>query len=257
VSWRQRVVVVLLDVLDEGVVLEELLLVSGDPLELGVLELLIEPVPEAPMELVLPEEFRLALPLVEPGVVLLLELVSRFAVVEGTVVVVDELDAVDGVPSRFVQAPSETAATMARAAHVVFDAFIRKLLEGLFESRKGGVALGRHSRQPPGEPCRFAPLMCVGQTQRCRLLARTAEPRSHATSNRRIRSGECPCLFRYRFCWSASSRFQRRYHDCPRCRFPACPRLRVACRCWASSGTCCRRRHRLRDCLWKVSAANS
>jgi len=132
---------VLLDVLDEGVVLEELLLVSVDPLELGVLELLVESVPEAPMELVLPlvelgEVLLLPMALVLPGVVLLLELVS-LAVLEGTVVVVDELDAVDGVPSRFVQAPSEKAATMARAAHVVLDAFIRKLLEGLFESREG------------------------------------------------------------------------------------------------------------------------
>jgi len=154
---------VLLDVLDEGVVLDELPLVSVDPLELGVVELLVESVPEAPMELVLP--------LVEPGDVLLLELVS-LAVVEGTVVVVDELDAVDGVPSRFVQAPNEKAATMARAAHVVLDAFIRKLLEGLSKVGKGGVALGRHSRQPPGEPCRLSPLMCVGQTQRARLLCR-------------------------------------------------------------------------------------
>ncbi|MGZ5194798.1 MAG: hypothetical protein ACXWB8_05115 [Ramlibacter sp.] len=133
----------LLDVLGEGVVLEELVPVSADPP--------VEPEPEAPMELVL------------PGVVVLLELVS-FAVVDGDVVVDEELVEVAGTPSRFVQAPSEKAATMARAAHVVFDAFIRKLLEGLFESRKGAGALGRHSRQPPGEPCRFQPLMCVGQT---------------------------------------------------------------------------------------------
>ena len=125
--------------LDEGVVLDELLLVSVDPLELGVVELLSELEPEAPIELVLPlvepGEVLLPIALVLPGVVLLLELVS-LAVVEGTVVVVDELDAVDGVPSRFVQAPSEKAATMARAAHVVLDAFIRKLLEGLFDSRR-------------------------------------------------------------------------------------------------------------------------
>lgn len=127
--------------LDEGVVLDELLLVSVDPLELGVVELLSELEPEAPIELVLPlvepGEVLLPIALVLPGaVVLLLELVS-LAVVEGTVVVVDELDAVDGVPSRFVQAPSEKAATIARAAHVVLDAFIRKLLEGLCESREG------------------------------------------------------------------------------------------------------------------------
>jgi len=133
------VVVVLLDILDEGVVLDELLFVSVEPLELGVVELLSEPEPEAPIELVLPlvelGEVLLPIALVLLGLVLLLELVS-LAVVEGTVVVVDELDAVDGVPSRFVQAPSEKAATMARAAHVVLDAFIRKLLEGLFVSRR-------------------------------------------------------------------------------------------------------------------------
>jgi hypothetical protein len=149
VSCGQRVVVVLLDVLDEGVVLLELLV--SLLLELGVLELLMEPVPEAPIELVLPvvpEVPRLALPLVEPGdvlllpmalvlpgVVVLLELVSRFAVVEG--VVVDELEEVAGAPSRFVQAPSEKAATIARAAHVVLDAFIRKLLEGVVRKPKG------------------------------------------------------------------------------------------------------------------------
>jgi hypothetical protein len=55
------------------------------------------------------------------------------------VVVLDELeDDVVGVgaSSRLVQAPSETAATSASAAHDVRDAFIRKLLK-LFESTKG------------------------------------------------------------------------------------------------------------------------
>jgi hypothetical protein len=139
-------VVVLLDVLEDGVVLEELL-VSLDPeLELGVLELLMEPVPDAPIELVLPllelgDVLLLLLPiaLVLPGVVLLLELVSRLAVVDGDVVV-EELEDVEGaVPSRFVQAPSEKAATMARAAHVVLDAFIRKLLEGVVRKSQRAV----------------------------------------------------------------------------------------------------------------------
>jgi hypothetical protein len=142
------VVVVLLDVLEDGVVPdEELLLVSVELLlEPGVLELLMEPVPEAPIELVLPLELGdvllvllLPIALVLPGVVLLLELVSRFAVVEGDVVV-DELEDVEGaVPSRFVQAPSEKAATMARAAHVVLDAFIRKLLEGVVRKSQRAV----------------------------------------------------------------------------------------------------------------------
>jgi hypothetical protein len=139
-------VVVLLDVLEDGVVLEELL-VSLDPeVELGVLELLMEPVPDAPIELVLPllelgDVLLLLLPiaLVLPGVVLLLELVSRLAVVDGDVVV-EELEDVDGaVPSRFVQAPSEKAATTARAAHVVLDAFIRKLLEGVVRKSQRAV----------------------------------------------------------------------------------------------------------------------
>ena len=73
-----------------------------------VLLLLESVLPEAPIELVPP---------IEP------------VLLEGLVVLVDELVEVDGtVPSRFVQAPREKAATMARAAHVVFDAFIGKLL---------------------------------------------------------------------------------------------------------------------------------
>jgi hypothetical protein len=148
VSCDQRVVVVLLDVLGEGVVLLELLLVSPELLELGVLELEDEPVPAAPIELVLPvvpELPRLALPLVELGDVLLLPMalvlpgVLELPVVEEGDVVEDELvePVVVPVSVRFVQAPSEKAATMARAAHVVLDAFIRKLLEGVVRKPKG------------------------------------------------------------------------------------------------------------------------
>jgi hypothetical protein len=140
------VVVVLLEVLDEGVVLDVLLLVSPEPLlELGVLELLVEPVPDAPIELVLPEEPML--PLEELGDVLLLPMalvlpgVEELPVVDDGEVVDEELvePVVLPVSVRFVQAPSEKAATMARAAHVVLDAFIRKLLEGVVRKSQRAV----------------------------------------------------------------------------------------------------------------------
>ena len=88
-------------------------------MELPLLPLPVEPGP--PMELVLP------IPLL-PGVLLLPE-VDVSLLRAG--VVVDELDDDDvgvGASSRLVQAPSETAATSASAAHEVRDAFIRKLL---------------------------------------------------------------------------------------------------------------------------------
>jgi hypothetical protein len=103
--------------------------------ESALLELVEPDVPEAPIELVLPGveppvlppialELLPGVPLL-PGVdVLLLELVVSE---EGAgVTVVDELVEVDGagVSVRFVQAPSETAATSARAAHEVRFAFI-------------------------------------------------------------------------------------------------------------------------------------
>lgn len=96
-------------------------------------EPVVEPEPGAPIELVLP-----GVP-VEPLVPAVLPLpVVAPPDVDGVVVtlrsvVVDVLDEVVGVAvsSRLVQAPRETAATSARAAHEVRDAFIGKLLEGM------------------------------------------------------------------------------------------------------------------------------
>jgi hypothetical protein len=95
--------------------------------------LVVEPEVEpagAPMELVLP-----GVPVVPavPLVPAVLPGVGGVVVALRSVVVLDVLDDVVGVPvsSRLVQAPRETAATSARAAHEVRDAFIRKLLEGM------------------------------------------------------------------------------------------------------------------------------
>jgi hypothetical protein len=96
---------------------------------------LVEPeVPEAPIELVLPGVDPPVLPPIAlellPGVPLLpgVELLELVVLEDGGGVVVDdELVEVDGTPDvsvRFVQAPSETAATSARAAHEVRVAFI-------------------------------------------------------------------------------------------------------------------------------------
>jgi hypothetical protein len=96
-------------------------------------ELGVEPGP--PMELVLPG-VGVLLPLVEdvsalvlPGVLVLPEGV---AVVLGVVV---DVVGVVALSSRLVQAPRETAATSASAAHEVRDAFIGKLLEGLLDTQ--------------------------------------------------------------------------------------------------------------------------
>lgn len=97
--------------------------------------LLVELVtPGAPIELVLPVVP--VEPLVPPVPAVLevsLPVAGGVGVVVAlrSVVVLDVLDDVDGVAvsSRLVQAPRETAATNARAAHEVRDAFIRKLLE--------------------------------------------------------------------------------------------------------------------------------
>ncbi|MDP3823004.1 MAG: hypothetical protein Q8R33_16145 [Burkholderiales bacterium] len=103
----------------------------------------VEPEPGAPMELVLP-----GVP-VEPVVPAVLEVSLPAAGGAGvvvtlfSVVVLDVLDDVVGVAvsSRLVQAPRETAATSAKAAHEVRDALIRKLLEGLLSGRwKGRLA---------------------------------------------------------------------------------------------------------------------
>ena len=80
--------------------------------------------------------------LVVPGVVVPMPLLLDVEVSPlGAGVVVDELDDDDvvgvGASSRLVQAPSETAAISARAAHEVRDAFIGKLL--MFESIKGSI----------------------------------------------------------------------------------------------------------------------
>ena len=140
------------------------------PVELPLLE------PGPPMvELVLPD---VSLLLVEPGVVLpplgppmallpvpllpgvvvlLLEVDVSGA---GLVTVVDELDDVVGVPSRLVQAPRETAAMSASAAHEVRDTFIRKLLEGC-----STVATG--SRDYPKGTLGTPRARIVGSGRRC------------------------------------------------------------------------------------------
>jgi hypothetical protein len=84
--------------------------------------------PGAPIELVLP-----GVPVVPAGG-------AGVVVTLFSVVVLDVLDEVVGVgvSSRLVQAPRDTAATSARAAHEVRDAFIRKLLEGLLSGRSKG-----------------------------------------------------------------------------------------------------------------------
>jgi hypothetical protein len=146
----------------------------------------VDPVPEAPIELVLPGvpvlPLVLAVPpmLAEPLVPLpLVPAVLELPVVappdvEGVVValrsvVLDVLDDVVGAPvsSRLVQAPRETAATSARAAHEVRDAFIRELLEGMLCGRsKGRLAPPYwHSRHPRRQACRPQPQIFVGQTQ--------------------------------------------------------------------------------------------
>jgi hypothetical protein len=94
-------------------------------------EPVVDPEPEAPIELVLPGVPVEPLALVSLPVVALPE-VDGVVVTLRSVVVLEVLDEVVGVAasSRLVQAPRETAATSARAAHEVRDAFIGKLLEG-------------------------------------------------------------------------------------------------------------------------------
>lgn len=123
---------------------------------------------EAPMELVLPVEPVVAgVPLV-PAVLDVSLLVGGGAGVVDTlfsVVVLVVLDVVGVVASRLVQAPRDTAATSARAAHEVRDAFIGNSLRGCcvgFER-----ALHRptaHSRHALPPVCRPQPQISVGQT---------------------------------------------------------------------------------------------
>jgi hypothetical protein len=115
----------------------------------------VEPAAGAPIELVPPDVAPddvplLAVPLsVVPLPVLpLMALVLPGAAVlpvAGVVVLLDELVDVAGTAasSRLVQAPRETAATRASAAHEVRDAFIRELLEDLL-NREGQLAPPRH-----------------------------------------------------------------------------------------------------------------
>jgi len=104
-----------------------------------------EVVPGAPMELVLPVE-PVVLPLLPVPAVLEVSLPAAggvgVVVTLFSVVVVEVLDEVVGVAvsSRLVQAPRDTAATSAIAAHEVRDAFIRKLLEVVVWTWKGRLA---------------------------------------------------------------------------------------------------------------------
>jgi len=100
----------------------ELEVEPGPPIELVVPGVAL-PLPVVDEELTLEEVSVLEVPAVLPGA----------AVLAGGVTVVDELDDVVGVAasSCLVQAPRETAATSASAAHEVRDAFIGKLLQGL------------------------------------------------------------------------------------------------------------------------------
>jgi hypothetical protein len=172
----------------------------------------LDPVPEAPIELVLPgvpvPPLVLAVPpmLAEPLVLPVVPAVSELPVdalpdVDGVVValrsvVLDVLDDVVGVAvsSRLVQAPRETAATSARAAHEVRDAFIGELLEGMLCGRwRGRLAPPySHSRHRRRRACRPQPQIFVGQTQApaqrsprsdgvllvCFIAPSVAEPRS-------------------------------------------------------------------------------
>lgn len=133
---HQRVVVVLL--LVEPVtpdVLPVALLLSVLPVE--PVAPLVAPVPEAPMALVppvalLPVVVSVLLPLAVLGLVPVLGMVAALSVDGVVVVLLDDVDE-PAVPaaSCFVQAPSDSAATAARAAAAewVRDIFMGKLLE--------------------------------------------------------------------------------------------------------------------------------
>ena len=111
----------------------------GLVLELGpvtnaLLPLLVEPVPEPPIDLVLPGVVPLLLvvsllldPL--PAVLPVLGLVLEPMVLDGLVVLLEELE--PGVASRLLQAPSERAAAKVSVATAIWvrEVFIGKLLE--------------------------------------------------------------------------------------------------------------------------------
>jgi hypothetical protein len=119
----------------------------------------------APIELVLP---------VVPGVPLVPAVLEVSLPAAGgagvvvtlfSVVVLDVLDVVGVVvASRLVQAPRETAATSAKAAHEVRDAFIRNSLRGRCGIRKGVLRPTAHSRHALPLVCRPQPQIFVGQT---------------------------------------------------------------------------------------------
>jgi hypothetical protein len=112
-----------------------------------------------PPPLVLPPMALLELPVpLLPGVVVLLLEVDVSGA--GLVTVVDELDDVVGVPSRLVQAPRETAAMSASAAHEVRDTFIRKLLEGCSTVATGSRDYPKGTLGTPGA-------RIVGSGRRC------------------------------------------------------------------------------------------
>jgi hypothetical protein len=134
------VVVLLVELETPEESLGEPLAVEPEPVVEPEPEPVVEPEPEAPIELVLPGvPVEPLVPAVLPLPVVALPEVEGVVVALRSVVVLDVLDEVVGVPvsSRLVQAPSETAATSASAAHVVRDAFIRNSLRGCCVGQKG------------------------------------------------------------------------------------------------------------------------
>jgi len=96
----------------------------------------------APMELVLPVEPAAGVPLVPAVLEVSLLVAGGVGVVDTlfSVVVLVVLEVVGVVASRLVQAPRETAATSARAAHEVRDAFIRNSLRGMLCGVRKGAS---------------------------------------------------------------------------------------------------------------------
>jgi hypothetical protein len=134
----------------------------------------VSPVLGPPIELVLPEVLPLAAvsPLV-PAVLPVPEL-------DGLVLLPGEpVPEVPAAWSRLLQALSESAATTASVATAtcVRDVFIRKLLEGLYEIRKGSLDHpNAHSRQGLRAACRYWTMIAVGQPQRQGFRPDAVEP---------------------------------------------------------------------------------